>query len=322
MNSALEYTRDVELKGATPHLVLHSDPRSMGGVKRFPGTRVPVSYLFADMADGVSIEEFCRRHSRVKLEDCRAVVNCAMELVELRKERAIEREQDDVHPRQHPACYAPQPVASRDEESARADPEPESRTKLSGIVAGQSASHGRMTVRVLTQVTPTAEQLPVLADDGRGFRLIRGAAGSGKTTVALLRLRQLCASRVSRHARLDLAGHVRVLVLTFNRTLRAYIAQLVDEGALSDPQHVHLEIDTFGRWAQTLVGPLRVVGDRRRHAELERLLLETRVPTVAANLPYFVDEVEYIVGRFERANRPAYLAYLAWSVPDVADLRR
>ena len=91
MNSALEYTRDVELKGATPNLVLHSDPRSMGGVKRFPGTRVPVSYLFADMAEGVSIEEFCRRHSRVKLEDCRAIVNCAMELVELREERAIER---------------------------------------------------------------------------------------------------------------------------------------------------------------------------------------------------------------------------------------
>ena len=97
MNSALEYTRDVELEDATPNLVLHSDPRCMGGVKRFPGTRVPVSYLFADMADGMSIEEFCRRHSRVKLEDCRAVVNCAMELLELRKERTIE--QDDAHVR-------------------------------------------------------------------------------------------------------------------------------------------------------------------------------------------------------------------------------
>ena len=98
MNSALEYTRDVELKGATPNLVLHSDPRSMGGVKRFPGTRVPVSYLFADMAEGVSIEEFCRRHSRVKLEDCRAIVNCAMELVELREERAPSGERDEALP--------------------------------------------------------------------------------------------------------------------------------------------------------------------------------------------------------------------------------
>lgn len=98
MNSALEYTRDVELKGATSNLVLHSDPRSMGGVKRFPGTRVPVSYLFADMAEGVSIEEFCRRHSRVKLEDCRAIVNCAMELVELREERVIEGERHEAFP--------------------------------------------------------------------------------------------------------------------------------------------------------------------------------------------------------------------------------
>ena len=98
-----------------------------------------------------------------------------------------------------------------------------------------------------------------------------------------------------------------MLVLTFNRTLRAYIAQLVNEGALSDPQRVDLTIDTFGGWAQTLVGPIDVVGDGRRRAVLQRFLRETRVPTVAANLPYFVDEVEYIVGRFERENRPAYV---------------
>ena len=162
-------------------------------------------------------------------------------------------------------------------------------------------------MRVLTQVTPTAEQLPVLADDGIGFRLIRGAAGSGKTTVALLRLRQLCASRINRNARLGLADHVRVLVLTFNRTLRAYIAQLVNEGALSDPQRVHLAIDTFGGWAQTLVGHRDVVDDGRRRQVLRGLLRGTRVPPVAANLPYFFDEVEYIVGRFERENRAAYL---------------
>ena len=162
-------------------------------------------------------------------------------------------------------------------------------------------------MRVLARITPTAEQLPLLADDGIGFRLIRGAAGSGKTTVALLRLRQLCASRINRNARLGLVDHVRVLVLTFNRTLRAYIAQLVNEGALSDSQSVHLTIDTFGGWAQTLVGPLDVVGDSYRRSILQQLLCETQVPTVAANLPYFVDEVEYIVGRFERENRRAYV---------------
>ena len=162
-------------------------------------------------------------------------------------------------------------------------------------------------MRVLTQVMPTAEQLPVLADDGIGFRLIRGAAGSGKTTVALLRLRQLCASRINRNARLGLAGPVRVLVLTFNRTLRGYIAQLVNEGAFSDPQHVHLTVDTFGRWARTLLGPLDVVNESSRRSVIQQLLLETREPIVAANLPYFVDEVEYVIGRFRQEDRAAYL---------------
>lgn len=106
MTSALEYTRDIELKDATPDLVLHSDPSCMGGVKRFPGTRVPVSYLFADMADGMSIEEFCRRHRRVKLEDCRAVVNSAMELVELREERPVGQGRDEPNVRQELASTA------------------------------------------------------------------------------------------------------------------------------------------------------------------------------------------------------------------------
>ena len=52
-------------------------------------------------------------------------------------------------------------------------------------------------MRTLQNVTPTPEQLPILTDDRPGFRLIRGAAGSGKTTAALLRLRQLCTSRLA-----------------------------------------------------------------------------------------------------------------------------
>lgn len=173
------------------------------------------------------------------------------------------------------------------------------------MVVGASKAYD--TVRVLNQATPTAEQLPILADDGAGFRLIRGAAGSGKTTVALLRLRQLCASRISRNARLGRAEHVRVLVLTFNRTLRGYIAQLVNEVTLSNPS-VRLTIDTFAGWAQALVGHLDVVDDSHRRSVLERLLRETEVPTIAANLAYFVDEVEYIIGRFERENRSVYVS--------------
>ena len=57
-------------------------------------------------------------------------------------------------------------------------------------------------MRALCKIDPTPEQLPILADSRPGFRVIRGAAGSGKTTTAILRLRQLCAARVNRQRRL------------------------------------------------------------------------------------------------------------------------
>ena len=84
-------------------------------------------------------------------------------------------------------------------------------------------------MRVLSNIQPTPEQLKILVDDLSGFRLMRGAAGCGKTTTALLRLRQLCRSRQNRKNRLGHEDPVQVLVLTFNRTLRSYVLQLVRE---------------------------------------------------------------------------------------------
>lgn len=77
-------------------VVLHSHPNSMGGVKRFPNTRVPVSLLFLNLADGVSINEFCRGHPRVRPEDCRAVLDAAAAHIEGRNEPAIEHEHDGL----------------------------------------------------------------------------------------------------------------------------------------------------------------------------------------------------------------------------------
>ena len=48
-------------------------------------------------------------------------------------------------------------------------------------------------MRVLLDVKPTPEQLTVITDPRPGAVVVRGAAGSGKTTTALLRLRQTTA---------------------------------------------------------------------------------------------------------------------------------
>ena len=157
-------------------------------------------------------------------------------------------------------------------------------------------------MQILGDVSPTAEQLRILADDQAGFRLIRGAAGSGKTTVALLRLRQLCASRTRRLVRLNLTGPVRALVLTFNRTLRGYIEELASKET-TPSTHLELTVDTFGRWARNVVGNPRILPDEQRRSYLQDILRRMDV----TKLSYYLEEVEYVLGRFEPQRRSEYL---------------
>src|ERR1700683_5588694 len=107
-------------------------------------------------------------------------------------------------------------------------------------------------MKPLGVVTPTPEQLTVIDDGSPGFWLIRGAAGSGKTTTALLRLKFLVRLWRERAKELDSFEPVRVLVLTFNRSLRGYIENLVDQ-QIPLGADVSLEVETFGGWSINLV---------------------------------------------------------------------
>lgn len=162
-------------------------------------------------------------------------------------------------------------------------------------------------MRTLQNVDPTPEQLKILLDSGKGFRLIRGAAGSGKTTAALLRLRQLCESRLSRRNRLGSQERVRTLVLAFNRTLRGYVSQLAKEQALASDA-LDLTVETFSGWALNLVGQRRLINDRIRRKWICALLRNAGVAT--PDLEYFIDEIEYIMGRFPPGKRDKYIRAL------------
>ena len=158
-------------------------------------------------------------------------------------------------------------------------------------------------MRALSAVDPTPEQLAILAEATPGFRLIRGAAGSGKTTTAIFRLRQLCAAFKAQRDRDDSDLPVRVLVLTFNRTLRGYINQLANE-QIQDTVGIDFTVETFSRWALRLAGRHNIIDDPNLYV---RPLLTRLGGTVGANLDYFADEVSYIMGRFAPASRQEYL---------------
>ncbi|HSH60417.1 MAG TPA: 3'-5' exonuclease [Acidimicrobiales bacterium] len=159
-------------------------------------------------------------------------------------------------------------------------------------------------MRILPPVTPSAEQLTILSDSRPGFRLIRGAAGSGKTTTALLRLKQLCASRLARQTRLGLTDPVQVLVLTYNRTLEGYISELARQQVAAD-RRLELEVTTFGKWARRLVGPVDILDRDRMTARLRATLIATTgEPRL---VEFFVDEVEYALGRFTPEHLGEYL---------------
>ena len=150
-------------------------------------------------------------------------------------------------------------------------------------------------MRLLPSVTPTREQLQLIGDVGAGFRLIRGAAGSGKTTTALLCLQGLINARLSRRQRLGHEMPVRVLVLTFNRTLAGYIAALARREA-PDSEALDLTVGTFGRWAGSLVGDVDIAGGD----ETSRMLRPgLQAFATSRQHEFLVDEIQYILGRFE-----------------------
>lgn len=141
--------------------------------------------------------------------------------------------------------------------------------------------------------------------------VVNGAAGSGKTTTALLRLTRLCAQWLSRKNRLNLEAPVRVLVLTYNRTLEGYIKKLAAEQVAGDADlegavrngDILLSIRTFGKWAVDLIpegAPPTIEASERVLSALARDF----------DLPqrFVMDEVEYLLGRFTADKLESYIS--------------
>jgi DNA helicase IV len=157
-------------------------------------------------------------------------------------------------------------------------------------------------MKVLPQVTPSPEQLPIISNPQAGATLIRGAAGSGKTTTALLMLLQLSEFWLRHRERNNNPDPVQILVLTFNRTLRGYISHLATQ-QVNVTSNVNIEISTFGKWAWELTGEPDILNTRASNSHLLGYGYRLPIPS-----DFLCDEVEYCLGRFLPDNRDRYLS--------------
>lgn len=154
-------------------------------------------------------------------------------------------------------------------------------------------------MKVLQNVAITAEQLAVVKHAPGGMLIIRGAAGSGKTTTALLRLRVVVDYW---HRQLSRTGRrVNCLVLTFNRTLAGYIDALAHEQATVF-EKIDLEVTTFASWARRRLGGCSVLDLGEQRAQWSLLGESLGLPE-----KFLHDEVEYVRGRFLPAQLGDYL---------------
>ncbi|WP_312903664.1 UvrD-helicase domain-containing protein [Stutzerimonas nitrititolerans] len=157
-------------------------------------------------------------------------------------------------------------------------------------------------MKALIDVTPTAEQLALFSRNGPGVEIIRGAAGSGKTTTALLKLRSLAAFFINRARRQDNPDSVNILVLTYNRTLRGYINELTQQQLHEEPL-IHLEIQTFNYWARSLVSPRFAI----MSIDASMQALRGFSGALRLDSQFVVDEASYVLGRFLPDNLDEYL---------------
>lgn len=138
--------------------------------------------------------------------------------------------------------------------------------------------------RLMLNLSPEQERLVRMR--ARGVLLIKGVAGSGKTTVGIYRaIAQAEAGR-------------RVLMMTFNKTLNQVTRSLIEE--LIGPLPENLTVVNFDRWVHDFLiqrGVAVSPGDRREvlRAAVEAVARHRRDPVLQRPLSFFQEEIGRVI---------------------------
>ena len=141
------------------------------------------------------------------------------------------------------------------------------------------------------------EQDKLVRLDPRGHLLIRGVAGSGKTTIALYRAKYLSENY------LDMFTANKILVLTYNSTLVAFMREQAKELGLEG-----VEISTFHQWVWRYLNQKGVAIDNtlrgwneEKRAIFKKACNEVRRrfpnrPILSRNPFFFAKEIQWMKG--------------------------
>lgn len=155
-------------------------------------------------------------------------------------------------------------------------------------------------MKVLRRLPPTPEQISIVRRIQRGVSLIRGSAGSGKTSTALTALRATTGTAVN-HLRNSGQLPANVLVLTYYNSLKGYISAVAEAELADYADEVRLYVMTFDKWA---FGTLGFNGVDIASAEARLRALAHPFPR---DTDFILDEVNYILGRFVPGELDQYL---------------
>ncbi len=147
-------------------------------------------------------------------------------------------------------------------------------------------------MRSLENVVPTGEQLALIRRAPVRVEIIRGAAGSGKTTTAILKLNYILNYFVRNYEAQGIKAEVNALVLTYNRTLQAYVSDLA-AAQNTFPEKADIEVSTFASWARSYVRDFSLFQNEDR-----KLFIAQNKEGISLDKKFLTDEIDYISGRF------------------------